>query len=159
MAVSIIATHIRSDRRTAGKSGWVICDFEYDDGVFDRCSGPVPADVDAVTYKNLQIPAREAGRVQLEMQTNLAAIIDDGPNATVKFDASTAVETADFIREHYQQAEREEAIAVGAYLDTLTDAQLKNAFGITQTQLDNVLRPKISRAATIWADIDAEVGS
>ena len=159
MTATIVTTHILADNRTPGAEGLVIADFEYNDGVRERCIKSVPSGEDAATNLSSLIAGREQGRVRSEILANLREIVVNGPDAQITLNASTASDNATFIREHYAQAEKGEAIAVGAYFNTFSDAQLKSVFGITQTQLDNTLRPKISRAATLWADLKAEAGA
>jgi hypothetical protein len=59
------------------------------------------------------------------------------------------------LRAAYQDATRTEAIFTGDFLGSLTDAQLRNAFGITQAQVTtlrtNKLVPAENAANTIRA--------
>jgi hypothetical protein len=85
-----------------------------------------------------------------EIQRNVANVMADGRLAETSTVYSTAMQGINALRAAYQ-----EAIFTGDFLGSLTDAQLRNAFGITQAQVTtlrtNKLVPAENAANTIRA--------
>ena len=94
-----------------------------------------------------------------EFSKNLAVIYDRGDLATPLWQHLTIQEAGGPMREAYRTATREQAFALGAFLDTLTNAQLANMFGFANpsAQLTN-LRNNVAAKRTQWHDYLAAEG-
>lgn len=117
--------------------------------------GPVPALDYAVT-----LAARAA---QLDAQLadeELQHCIDSG---TVKTQHQTAAQFAARFRERYRAASKEEAARLATWIidritaAQITDAQVRNAFGLTVTQY-NALKTRWTNLRTQWLAINAAAG-
>ena len=93
-----------------------------------------------------------------EISLNLMEITSLGKFATPTLVHSTAAQNVTALRAAYQGATQVEAIMMGDYLNTFTDAQLMNAFGLTQTQVTNLRNNKLIPAAAAADDIRAATG-
>lgn len=94
-----------------------------------------------------------------EIAENIAEVTRLGSLASPKFVYSTAAANASALRVAYATMTREDAIMAGDFLSTLTDAQLRNAFNITQAQVDTLRANKLTPAATLAAEIRAATGA
>lgn len=94
-----------------------------------------------------------------EIDKNVAAIKFDGSLAVYTLDYSTVDENFAALRLAYQDASRVEAIMMGDFLSARTDAQLRNLFGYTQTQVNNLRTNKLTPAASAAATIRATTGA
>src|SRR2546421_411202 len=70
-----------------------------------------------------------------EIAKNIADVTSNGSLATPTTAYSTAAQNFAALRAVYQFATQVQAIMIGDYLNTLTDVQLQNAFGITAGQV------------------------
>jgi hypothetical protein len=94
-----------------------------------------------------------------EFAENLGLIYARGDLATPVWTHLTLPEAGGPMREAYRQAVQAEAYALGAFLDTLTNAQLATMFGYgnPSSQLTN-LRSKVAAFRTKWHEYLAAVG-
>jgi hypothetical protein len=116
---------------------------------------PAGADVNAI------LAARAVALVddlaQEEIAADLAAIYVAGPLAVVTTNHVTLSDVRTALRNAYKTVTREQAFALGAFLNTLTNTQLGNLFGVSGAQL-TALRTRLQTKATQWADYIAAVG-
>ena len=102
-----------------------------------------------------RVASIDAGLVSDEISSNLAAILADGRNAVVTVVYATLAQIRAALREAYRNATRQDAIMLGDFLGSLTDAQLQTLFGMTLIQVQtlrvNCLTPAQSTAASIRA--------
>jgi hypothetical protein len=94
-----------------------------------------------------------------EIGHNVAAVMSDGRLAVTTTIYSTAMQNINALRAAYQSATRTEAIFVGDFLGSLTDAQLRNAFDITQGQVTTLRTNKLTPAETAATTIRAASGA
>lgn len=154
---NIINTHIRADLRNPGQSGLVIADFEYDDGAQERFTGEL-APGDAAAALAAKIPEREAGRVEGEIRANIDEIKQNGSQAVPTFTASTPAQNMAALRNEFKSMKRAAAIRVGAFFSTLTDAQLRNIFKMSQIEVARLRATRLDKAAQMESDMNAAEG-
>jgi hypothetical protein len=94
-----------------------------------------------------------------EITANIASVITEGRFAVVTSLHSTAVQNATGLRIAYQTATRTEAVMMGDFLNTLTNAQLQNAFGLSNAQVNTLRTNKLVPAATLADQIRATTGA
>lgn len=94
-----------------------------------------------------------------EIARNIAAVLADGRNAATTTLYSTAAENFAALRERYAGMTRTEAIFAGDFLASLTDAQLRTAFGMTQAQVNSLRTSKLTPATNAAATIRAATGA
>jgi len=94
-----------------------------------------------------------------EIRTNIESVSRYGSLVpSVTLDYSTATQNASALREAYKTMVQAEAVMVGDYLNTLTNAQIANAFGITTGQAATLRTNKLAPAAALAASLRAETG-
>lgn len=88
-----------------------------------------------------------------EIAANIDAITTLGAQAILTFLYSTAGQLRTALRAAYKSATQTQAVFIGDFLSSLSDAQLQAAFGLTAPQVAvlrlNKLSPAASAAATI----------
>jgi len=92
-----------------------------------------------------------------ELASDLSSVLTYGDSATVTRSYCTVNQLTTMARAFYRDATKENAVAMGAYLSTLTDNQLQNAFSLTASQTA-LLRTKVTSAVAIWHSIQSEAG-
>ena len=118
-----------------------------------------PASEDPNTYlagvvANLT-PSLAAG----ELAADLVNIETDGSLATVSTKYATLAQIRTALRAAYAVATRTQAIMLGDFLSSLTDAQLQALFSMTQAQVTNLRSTKLTPAANAAATIRAATGA
>lgn len=93
-----------------------------------------------------------------EITNNIVQIRTLGSLAVPTFVKSTVAQNAAAVRIAYQTATQLRAIMIGDFLSSLTDAQLRAAFGITQAQVLVLRTNKLTPAANSAASIRAAAG-
>lgn len=93
-----------------------------------------------------------------ETDTNVAQVTTIGSLAAPTFNYSTVNQNLAALRAAYQTSTQTQAIMIGDYLSTLTDAQLQNIFGLTAGQVTTLRSNKLTPAATMAASIRSAVG-
>ena len=96
---------------------------------------------------------------QAEIVENIAAIKSDGSQAIPVFQHSTPWQNQDALRLAYKTASRLEAVMVGDFLSTLTDAQLRSVFSMTAAQVTQLRTDKLTPAANFAATLRAAAGA
>jgi len=94
-----------------------------------------------------------------EIAANVAAVTANGLLATISMVYSTAAENRAAGRIAYQNATRTDAIMIGDFLSSLTDAQLQNIFNMPAGQVTTLRTNKLTPAATAAATIRAATGA
>ena len=94
-----------------------------------------------------------------EIEDNINDIKANGSLATVTLINSTASQNAVALRGSYGVASKLEAVMIGDYLNTLTDAQLQAAFGLSAAQVTNLRNNKLIPAASTASAVRAAVGA
>lgn len=150
----IAATNVQKDGRK-----WVreihtdqlgiIYERNYLAGALDNLNAALAAY--AVTLA-ADITAREIAR-------NVADVLANGSLASPTLNYSTAAANFAALRAAYQTATRVDAIMIGDFLSTLTDAQLQTAFGLTSGQVTTLRANKLTPAANAAATIRAAAGA
>jgi hypothetical protein len=113
--------------------------------------------LDAKTNANTHLSNDAAGLlVSLPLQeisANLNSVVTLGAGAVVTFNYSTVPQNVAALRTAFAQATQTQVIFMGAYLSTLTNLQLENAFGFTANQVTtlraNYLTPYAADATAI----------
>lgn len=155
----IVSSTVKVDRRPANGRGMVVCEHVWDDGQIEPAVFEAHSSEDANSRLAAQISAREAGRVRAEINSNVNQVMANGSLAVIVIHASTNAQNLAALREAYQSATKIEAIMIGDFLSSLTDANLRNIFSMTQTQLNNLRSNKLAPAATAATTIRATVGA
>lgn len=96
--------------------------------------------------------------VALEIGRNIADVAVNGSLATISLVYSTAAQNRAAGRTAYLNATRVEAIMIGDFLSSLTDAQLQTIFSMTAGQVTTLRSNKLTPAATNAAAIRAAAG-
>jgi hypothetical protein len=99
----------------------------------------------------------EALRVA-EIQRNVIGILADGRLAIITLVHSTAAQNFAALREAYRNATRVEAVFIGDFLGSLTDAQLQTAFGLSAAQVTTLRTSKLTPATNAATTIRATTG-
>lgn len=159
MSIAITSTVIRHDGRVAGKAGEIIADFFFADGQFERCRFTAADGQDVAAFLDTLKAGREAGREAAEIRRNINEVTTLGRFATPTFIASNATQNAAALRAEFANATRTEAIMIGDYLNTLTNAQIANAFEITTGQASTLRTNKLAPAAALADSIRASTGA
>ena len=94
-----------------------------------------------------------------EIEANVSAVLARGSEAVTSLDYSTAAQNFAVLRVAYQTATRVQAVMIGDFLSSLTDAQLRTAFSMTQTQVNNLRANKLTPAANLATSIRATTGA
>lgn len=93
-----------------------------------------------------------------EIAANIAQVIANGSMATIVLNYSTATQSHAALGFAYQSATRVEAIMIGDFLSSLTDAQLQSLFSMTAAQVTSLRTNKLTTAASAAATIRASAG-
>lgn len=155
----IVGSVVKADTRVPGKAGMVVGEHVWDDGQVWTAVFEARVGEDAQARLDGMAAARLLQRAQSEIKSNLAEIMTNGSLAVVTLKNSTVAENAAALVVAYVDAKRTEAIMIGDFLNSLTDAQLRTAFGLTQQQVTNLRTNKLAPAATEAAAIRAADGS
>ena len=100
-----------------------------------------------------------ADLAKAEVLENIAAVQASGSLAAPTFIHSTVTQNASALRTAYQTATRIEAVMTGYYLASLTDGQLRTAFGMTAAQVTTLRTNKLTPAANLATSIRAATGA
>jgi hypothetical protein len=95
---------------------------------------------------------------QAEIAANILAVENLGSLATPTFVFSTPAANVAALRAAYQTATHLQAIMMGDFLSSLTDAQLETAFSLTAGQVATLRTNKLTPAANAAAAIRAGAG-
>jgi hypothetical protein len=115
------------------------------------------ADVDAAL---VAFAVTLAGNLRLsEIINNIQEAATRGMFAAITLVHSTAAENGTALRAIYQFATELQAVMIGEYLNTLTNPQLMNVFGMTNTQVNNLRTNKLVPAANAAATIRGSTGA
>lgn len=119
----------------------------------------VDAGYDANAALAAYVAVLEDGIAAAEIQNNLEQVTTLGSLASPKFIYSSAAANVAALRATFQFATQTQAIMIADFLNTLTDQQLQNAFGLTAGQVSNLRTNKLTAAATLAASIRAATGA
>ena len=106
-----------------------------------------------------RVPSIEASLKAHEIETNVATILVLGSLTDPSLDHSTGTENFAVLREAYKTALELEAVMAGDFLSSQSDATLRNVFGMTQPQVNNLRNNKLTPAANTAASIRASSGA
>lgn len=84
-------------------------------------------------------------------------IITFDVDAILTFTHSTINATRQWLRETFRNAIQRDALAIGAFLNTLTNNQLKVLFTLSDTQT-TILRGKLSDMASLLIQLKTQAG-
>lgn len=116
------------------------------------------AGLDVEAVKAARAAALSAQLDAEEAQANVAAIMRDGSLAQVTTANTTLAAIRTALRAAYAAATRTDAIMIGDFLSTLTNAQLQTLFGMTSGQVTTLRSNKLTPAASAAATIRAATG-
>jgi hypothetical protein len=116
------------------------------------------AKFDTSTILTVDAASIDAQLTADEIAANIASVLAFGSQATLNFSYSTTVQNRSAIRGAYASATQLQAIMIGDFLNTLTDAQLQNVFGLTAGQVTTLRANKLTPAANTAAAIRATTG-
>lgn len=115
--------------------------------------------VDAAAVMASRVASILAGLEVNEIESNIAAVLADGSLAVTVTNYSTNAQNLAALRAAYQTATRGEAIMMGDFLGSLTDAQLRNVFSMTQAQVNSLRASKLTPATTAANTIRTSTGA
>lgn len=95
----------------------------------------------------------------LEIASNMASVATFGSLAAPQFNFSTVAANVAALRIIYAGASQAQAIMIGDFLNSLSNAQLQSAFGLTGQQVTNLRANTLSPAAVQATQIRSAVGS
>jgi hypothetical protein len=113
---------------------------------------------DANAAMTARVPIINGDLTAGEIGANVAAVTALGSVAVPTFVYSTVPTNVAALRAAYATATHEQAVMIGDYLSSLTDAQLETAFGLTAGQVATLRTNKLTPAATLAASIRAAAG-
>ena len=94
-----------------------------------------------------------------EITSNVEAVVTNGSLAVYTLNYSTAAQNFSALRTAYQISTKVEAIMIGDFLSSLTNAQLQNAFNMTLAEVTTLRTNKLTPAANAAATIRASTGA
>ena len=145
----IISSRIAEDSLQADGRRWVREQYtDHVGGVHERVYMALAAQVIDL---QAQVAALNQQLIDEEIQRNLAAIYADGPLAVVSVVHASTAQNGAAVREVYKTVTREQVWALGAFLNTLTNPQIGNLFGVSGAPL-TALRTRLQAAATKWTE-------
>lgn len=158
MPVTVVSSQTNSlgeqrDGRNITQEKFILSDGQNLESVFVS-----PVGFDAASHLTVAGTLLLASLTQAEIDANVAQVMAVGSLANPTLSFSTASANFDALRAAYANAVRVEAVMIGDFLGTLTDANLRNAFGMTQNQVNNLRINKLTPAASFAASIRAAVG-
>ena len=115
------------------------------------------ADIQAVMTARMATLSNDL--VQGEITANIASILFNGSAASIALNYSTVAQNRVALRQAYQSATRQDAIMIGDFLSSLTDAQLQALFSLTAGQVTTLRTNRLTPAATAAASIRAATGA
>lgn len=145
----IVASVVIEDSRQADGRRWIREHHTDQLGVvYERAYMALAGDVIDV---NAPVAALNQQLVNAEIRRNLAQIYAKGPLAVVTSDYATLADIRAGLRAAYLTAKREQAFALGAFLDTLTNGQLATLFNIGNPSAElTALRNRLATKSTQW---------
>lgn len=124
--------------------------------VYERAYMALAGDVIDV---NAPVAALNQHLVETELRRNLTQIYAKGPLAVVTSDYATLANIRAGLRAAYRTAQRAQALALGAFLDTLTNGQLATLFNVGNPSAElTALRTRLATKATQWTEYLAAAG-
>lgn len=117
-----------------------------------------PGNFDANAALTARVAILEDQIKQSEISANIAQITAVGSLASPTLVYSTAAENFAALRTAYQTSTQVQAVMIGDFLNTLTNAQLQTAFNLTAGQVTTLRTNKLAPAATLAASIRATAG-
>jgi len=95
--------------------------------------------------------------IDTEIEMNFKRIYASGDLAVVSIQYATLADIQAALRAAYKTIVREQAFALGAFFNTLTNTQLGTLFGVSGGALSS-LRTRLTTKASQWAEYIAAVG-
>lgn len=117
------------------------------------------AGTDTAAIMAARAPQVAAELERIETSGNVVLIAANGSAASLSTAYATLAQVRAALRAAYAAATRMEAIMIGDYLASLTDAQLQSLFGMTAGQVNNLRTNKLTPAANAAATIRAAAGA
>lgn len=150
--MAIISSTIVEDRVQADGRRHVTERHEDHLGVVFLNHYMAEAGANIATAMNNRVAQLEANAVQAELELIIATL---PPNPTLHY--ATIAQAGAFIRNRYKDARGAEVGRIAVWLLARTDAQLRNAFGMTQGQVD-ALKVRLQAAADKYSAAIAMTG-
>ena len=94
-----------------------------------------------------------------EINQNITNVTTLGSLAVVTFNNSTVAANVAVLRAAYATATQQQAIMIGDYLNSLTNAQLMAAFSLSSAQVNTLRTNKLVPAASAAVTVRASVGA
>lgn len=94
-----------------------------------------------------------------EIDANIYSVTTQGAAADVNLLHSTAAQNFNALRRAYKSMSNTEAIFAGEFLSSMTDAKLRDAFGLTATQVTTLRTNKLTPAASAATTIRNSTGA
>lgn len=117
-----------------------------------------PLAENTTTFLTAVAAAMAASLIAGEIASNIDQIVSLGSLAAPKFVYSTAVANVAALRAAYASATQLQAVMIGDFLNSLTDAQLESAFGLTSTQVATLRTNRLVPAAAVATNVRAAAG-
>jgi hypothetical protein len=128
-------------------------------GVVRRCQYMAGAGEDVAATMGGRVAQINAGLVSDEIASNMAAVCSSGSFAAPTFVHSTVAANVAAFRAAYAGMANEQAIMMGDFLASRTDAALQNALGLTAGQVAALRSSKLTPAASAATAIRTTTGA
>lgn len=155
----IVSSSITEDSRQADGRRWIAEQHIDQLGLIYAVRYLVDALFDVAAALAARVTALNASLVSAEIASNISRITTLGSLATVTLSYSTAAQSVAALRIAYAVSSQTQAVFIGDFLSSLTDAQLQTAFGLTQGQVTTLRTNKLTPAATQASALRAAVGA
>lgn len=148
MVASITASSIVSDARQIDGRRWIQERFTDSSGTITERFYLCESAFNANTQLAQNAPTVLASLVDSEITNNINDITSNGSLATPSLVYSTVAQNLAALRAAYSGATHTQAVMIGDYLNSLTNAQLQSIFSMTAGQVTTLRANKLTPAAT-----------
>lgn len=156
--MSIAASSIAEIATQRDGRRWIVERFIDNVGIAWFRRYLAPAVFDIVAQLALDAAQIDADIKAAEIAANVAQVTTFGSLAVIVMNYTTASANLAALRQAYQIATQLQAIMIGDFLSTLTDAQLQSIFNLTAAQVTTLRTNKLTPAANTAAAIRAAAG-
>lgn len=158
MAVTVSSSNVSQDMAQTDGRRWTKLLINLSNGrpIIRRYLAPVGADTVAALADLADRILDELA--DAEVMANITLVSALGSLAVPTFVYSTAAQNVAAAREAYRSTSDEAAIMLADYFNSLSDTQLRNAFGMTAGQVTNLRANTLAPAAVTAAAIRIAVG-
>jgi hypothetical protein len=156
--MAIISSAIVEDSRQSDGRRWIRERHTDQIGLVYEFAWMAASGQDATAVMTARVADINTGLIANEIASNIADVAANGSLANPVLNYSTAAANFLVLRAVFGLATQLQAVMVGDFLNTLSNAQLASAFGITTGQAATLRTNKLAPAAALAASIRASAG-